>query len=652
MARPPTLESNQVQPWRVGIRPTSSEIGETYLAVSSPFLDDGEAWLCRFVADGKPISPTLVNALENNAYQLVLRTSSGDVTVEITVETHSDRFVWSITLRGTDQRIQLYFPFLRRLSVGPHTRWIDLFSLENQQGNPLLRYRNYQAPLVTTDGNRALVVVQDGSMLGNAYTPACLMDSPGLEANVGSEPRTVYQGQILFTTGGWRAAFGLVRTHLRQYLDLTEYAREDLKWYNEQLVQHFTFLYGREILDLEHGVFDVDRFLDEGEQDFGGYDGFLIWGGYPRVGIDERTQWEFYDDMPGGRPALRAMSARARSRGVRFFVPYLPWERSHELHGHAGALDEEELSRLIVDLEADGVFLDTLGMITPQFRQAIDRHKPGVVFCSELRTQGKALEIVTGCWEQSYTRDGMQGNWSAAPESMPMVDLWRFVLPEHRLFVINRHAMADDRIRITQRAFFNGMGWVVWMDIFGLTLPYTPYEAALLKKCRTIFRENLDALNGDSPTPLVETLHPDLFANEFAGGTQRMWTFYNQAKSAVIGPLLHFTPRPDHHMVDVWHRCTAQVIGEVTLTGKIDPIGVGCIVEYPAIIEVDAKNTNFRLRKSDGNEFVLIDKGGGETETFAPSTHWMPLPAVRGAQHIRLMRGRRVLDQIHILAEN
>ena len=41
-----------------------------------------------------------------------------------------------------------------------------------------------------------------------------------------------------------------------------------------------------------------------------------------------------------------------------------------------GLLTKRELARLIVDVDADGVFLDTLGMITPEFRQAIDRHKP------------------------------------------------------------------------------------------------------------------------------------------------------------------------------------------------------------------------------------------------------------------------------------
>src|SRR5262249_52385414 len=154
---------------------------------------------------------------------------------------------------------------------------------------------------------------------------------------------------------------------------------------------------------------------------------------YPRIGIDERTQWEFYDDFPGGRAGLRAMAHRARERGVRFFVPYKPWDRSAELHGRQTAPDAEELARLVADVEADGVFLDTMSAIDPAFRKAIDAVRPGVVFCSEGRATGKAFEVITGSWDQSPNRDPEQGNWSASEESMPGVDLWRFTFPEHRL---------------------------------------------------------------------------------------------------------------------------------------------------------------------------------------------------------------------------
>src|SRR6478609_8663806 len=98
---------------------------------------------------------------------------------------------------------------------------------------------------------------------------------------------------------------------------------------------------------------------------------------------------------------------------------------------------------------------------------------------------------------------------------MPGADLWRFVLPEHRQFVISRHAQGEDRLRVIQRGFFNATGWVVWQDIFGLALPWTPDEAGLLKKCRILLREHRQAVWSAQPTPLIDTAIAGVYANEF-----------------------------------------------------------------------------------------------------------------------------------------
>lgn len=232
------------------------------------------------------------------------------------------------------------------------------------------------------------------------------MDGLALDATEYTE----FAGELRLHTGGWPTAFARFRQRIRAEFDLAQYQRPDLAWYNEQLVQHFTFLYGREILNLAHGTFELERFLDEGERDFGGYDSMLIWVVYPRIGVDERTQWDFYDDVPGGRAALRAMARRARERGTRFFIPYKPWDHSAELHGHAQPTDHEEPARLAADTEADGIFLDTMSAIDDEFRAALDRARPGVVFCSEGRAFGSAFETITGSWDQSLYQNANQGN--------------------------------------------------------------------------------------------------------------------------------------------------------------------------------------------------------------------------------------------------
>jgi hypothetical protein len=615
------------------------------LRFEAPFLKTGAEW-CVFEQDGKPLQPAAITPSGAGRFHMRLHGAQGEILATLSMHTSDRQVEWSVEIAGPEMEVSLYFPFLAGLTAGDNSRWIDFIKLANRRGRRAIRDSyDADAPLLVTNDKNSLVIIQAGEF--HAYSPQHLTQSPGLLVGVTSEARQVYHGKIVRVEGGWREAFAEVREQLRSRLDMTEYRRQDLNWYSEQFVQHFTFLYGREILDLERGEFNVDRFLDEGERDFGGYDGFLIWGVYPRIGVDERTQWDFYDDMPGGRQGLKEMSQRARQRGVRFFVPYKPWDQSAKLHNHPPSPDEELLAQLIVDTEADGVFLDTMDMITPAFRQAIDHLKPGVVFCSEGRAGEKAREIITGSWDQTEHRNWYQGNWSAGQETMPMTDLWRFILPEHRLFVINRHAMADDRIRITQRGFFNGMGWVVWQDIFGLTLPYTPAEAALLKKCRTIFRENLQAVNSPAPTPLVETEAAGVSANEFPAEGKRMWIFYNENDAPVSGPLLKFQPRAGCHCVDVWNRREAVVQDGRLLILQIEPRQVGSVVEYPRLIQVNG-STIFVTDQQHARPRQIVIQQDENLLKYSASAQITLAAGLNAGRPIviKLLEGLEVLDQV------
>ncbi|HWE61390.1 MAG TPA: hypothetical protein VHB98_06740, partial [Chloroflexota bacterium] len=181
---------------------------------------------------------------------------------------------------------------------------------------------------------------------------------------------------------GWPGLFSAYRAYLRAALDLAEYVRPDLAWYRDQWLQHFTFLYGGEVFDHAQGRLDVGHLLDDGRR-FGGYDGLLLWPGYPRLGVDARSQWDFYDDLPGGRAGLRRLAEQARRRGTRVFIPYLPWDAPPEWRPGMESSAARDLARAVAEIDADGVFLDPMESILPEVRQAIDRVRPGVVFCSE-----------------------------------------------------------------------------------------------------------------------------------------------------------------------------------------------------------------------------------------------------------------------------
>ena len=64
----------------------------------------------------------------------------------------------------------------------------------------------------------------------------------------------------------------------------------------------------------------VERFLDDFDERYGGVDGVLLWGTYPNLGVDERSQFDLVGDVPGGLAALKDVVARFHARGVRVGV--------------------------------------------------------------------------------------------------------------------------------------------------------------------------------------------------------------------------------------------------------------------------------------------------------------------------------------------
>ena len=127
--------------------------------------------------------------------------------------------------------------------------------------------------------------------------------------------------------GDWHAAFDAFKKYIRSSFDFTYYNRPVQKKYRQRLVSHFTFLYGHDIYDPQTNEFRINRFLDEGEENFGGYDYMLLWHDYPRLGLDDRDQFDFYNELPGGLAGLRRMVKEANSCGVQVFIPYKPWDR-------------------------------------------------------------------------------------------------------------------------------------------------------------------------------------------------------------------------------------------------------------------------------------------------------------------------------------
>ena len=412
--------------------------------------------------------------------------------------------------------------------------------------------------------------------------------------------------------GDWHAAFDAYKRYIYSTFDFKYYDRPVQQYYRKKLVSHFTFLYGHDIYNPKTNEFEIDRFLNEGEANFGGYDYMLLWHDYPRMGVDNRDQFTMYEDLPGGLDGLRQMVDKAHARGVQVFLPYKPWDIMVKNQDHY-----KEEARISKAIGADGVFLDTMRDSEIAFRKALDAVNPDNVFVSEGRPSIADAQLVTGSWNQS----------GSATNTMPNVDLFRFLLPKHNVHNINRGAR--DREQLIHNALFNGTGFIVWEDIFGEINQYSWNERILIHRYSRILRENIDAYLTENPIPLVRDLRDDIYINAFPVSSKCVYpTYQNDYKSVsrraiindgsaprfrgkggkdwegktprLIGPFIDVDHPKDWHYIDVWnHRnvATEEVNGKTRLIFLEEaPDKMSCVVGMPKNLKVNQADGSLKIR--------------------------------------------------------
>ena len=351
-----------------------------------------------------------------------------------------------------------------------------------------------------------------------------------LPLRLGSVIADIFELEICSLENGWREAFSLLRKEFTEKLNLHEYRRSDIEWMKKTFLHHFSYVYGKETYNYVGNKPDIEKLLDEGRE-FGGYDSVTLWHQYPRLGVDRRNQWDFFYDFPGGIQGLREVADATHRHGVKFFLPYKPWDIgiNESMEGVSEKLEQ------LADLTGlDGLFLDTMQTVPAGFREALDKAHPGIAFMSEGEPQSRqSLEVLTGSWEQYFDNK---------PECK--VNCLRFVLPGHISPFINRWALNQDKNNMIVRAMFSGSGLVIWQDIFGVWLPFTTEQKRVIKKYKSIWTNNREVFLGSKSIPFVPTENENILCNMFASDTcdDVIYVIYNYGRSVYSGNLVR------HHL--------------------------------------------------------------------------------------------------------
>ncbi len=343
------------------------------------------------------------------------------------------------------------------------------------------------------------------------------------------------------------------------------YDRADLQWAATAFTGHFTFMWDRSFYDPDKG-YTIDSFLADGKAAFGGYDTVVLWQAYPRIGADPRNQFDFYRDMPGGLPGLRGVVEQLHQNGVKAFIAYNPWDTGTR---REGMRDELALAEIAKAIDADGVYLDTLGETSPLMRHALDDVKPGVVIGTELHPPVEQLGLCSTSWAQ----------WLQDPVPPGMLHL-KWIEPRHMQQQIRRWDIGH--AGEIETAFFNGSGMVVWENIFGAHNPWDPESRALWKRAEPILRAFAGEFTSDAWDPFVPTGQKNLYAHRWPGKDLALYTLLNTG-AVLHGAELLVCDLPagatahDLRVTDLWNRRTAdfEVLpsGQVRVRGDMDRLG-------------------------------------------------------------------------------
>jgi iron(II)-dependent oxidoreductase len=318
--------------------------------------------------------------------------------------------------------------------------------------------------------------------------------------------------------------------------DSSRYEMPELKWTQSSFMQPQMMVQERYFYDAVAGKYTVDRYLDDVQQRYGGIDAVLIWPTYPNMGIDNRNQHDMIRCMPGGVAGVKQMVADFHKRGVRVLFPMMMWDQGTRKPENSWP---EEIAALMKEINADGINGDTQDGVPLAFPLAADKVGHPLAFEPEGGPADEAVAYDVLTWGQ------YKFPW------VPRVDRDKWLEPRHMVNISDRwnRAKTDD----LQFAFFNGIGWESWENIWGIWNGITPRDAEATRRVAIIERAVAPFLISQGWEPFYPMLHFGVFASRWPLGDETVWTIVNRNDYDVAGPELEVPFQQGMHYFDLYH---------------------------------------------------------------------------------------------------
>lgn len=333
----------------------------------------------------------------------------------------------------------------------------------------------------------------------------------------------------------------------------SEYLRPSLQWANKCFIYAQMMVEDRYFYDPVLRKYTVDRYLNDLKKRYGGLDAVLIWPTYPNIGIDNRNQFDLLADMPGGLQGVKQMIRDCKKRGVRVFFPIMIWDKGTR---QSNQPMPTELIKEMKLIEADGLNGDTMFGVTEDFRNAYDSLGYPLVLQPEVAiTDLKMVEWNRMSWGYYWNYD-----------SIPGVSVYKWLEPKHQVQITNRWII--DKTNDLQYAFFNGIGYNAWENIWGVWNQVPERYAEAIRRIATIYRHFPGIWNSAKWEPHIPTLQHGIFASAFPGLNQTVYTLVNRDSIAHTGKQLQLDYQDGMKYFDIWN---GNEIIESIQTNKISP---------------------------------------------------------------------------------
>ncbi len=441
-----------------------------------------------------------------------------------------------------------------------------------------------------------------------------------------------------FTThaAGWKKGMDEVfRKHFLFDLtnfDNTLFHRPDLSWIRHSYLMLLQFAWDDTWYDPVTLQSTFEKEFHRYDRLTGGWDIYTLWPTWPRLGLDERNQFDLYRDLPGGIASLRKQADGLHEIGKKYFISYNPWDESTRKEEHLTGL-----SNLLQATDADGVVLDTRGSSSYELQAAADAVKPGVIMYSEGMAVPKDMPGI------------VSGRVHNALFMPPPLNINKFIKPDFAIFRVIDLAEGPMHREIAV-SFFNGYGIEI-----NTMRPGRPdrieEEFAFLGKTTRILRENTSAFNDSAWEPFVETLRDSIWVNRWKDGQKTVYTVFSLDPSGYSGPLFRADTNTLFHYQDLFNHkeCTIDTIdGNRMAEAELEPFrhewlnsrkegSVACIAHLPKLLH---------CRLTEGNLTISLSKNcigqeqGGEIRiwTGIPSYQNEPLVLPAGNHSLNLLR--------------